>query len=165
MDNRNDQDNRENWENPRDNWNNWQEEQEKKNWDHWNSNASNSSYYNQPTHKPYDQGFSIASRILGLLSLTLGCCGISIPLGALGILFAMLCYRKGRSMNSNARMGLYLSVFGLVYGIVMIIYTIFVQLPAMLQNPAYVNQMNQLYQMLFGMDFEEFMQMYYGSSI
>ncbi len=132
-------------------------------WDRWNSSAANSSYHNQPTHTPYDQGFSIASLVLGLLSTTLGCCGISLPLGALGILFALLCYRKGKRMNSNARFGLYLSIFGCVYGIGMMIYTIFVQLPAMLQDPAYVNQLNQIYQMLFGMDFQEFIQSFYGT--
>ncbi len=166
MGNLDQQDNqRDGWENPRENWDKWQEEQKKKGWDRWNSNASNSSYYNQPTHKPYDQAFSIASLVLGLLSLTLGCCGISIPLGSLGILFAMLSYRKGKPMNSNSRFGLYTSVFGCVYGIVMIVYTLFVQLPVMLQDPAYVNQMNQLYQMLFGMDFEEFIQLYYGTGL
>lgn len=165
MDNMNQQDHREDWENPRENWDKWQEEQKKKNWDRWNSNASNSSYYNQPTHRPYDQGFSIASLVLGLLSITLGCCRISLPLGALGILFAMLCYCKGKPMNSNARLGLYLSVTGCIYGIVMIVYILFVQLPAMLQDPAYISQMNQLYQMLFGMDFEEFLQTFYGAGL
>lgn len=131
-------------------------------WDRWNSGASSSSYYNQPTHTPYDQGFSIASLVLGLLSTTLGCCGISLPLGALGILFAILCYRRGKHLNSNARFGLCLSVFGCIYGIGIMIYTLFVQLPAMLQDPAYTSQLNQLYQMLFGMDFQEFIQSFYG---
>lgn len=127
-------------------------------WDRWNSNASNSSYYNQPTHTPYDQGFSIASLVMGILSITLGCCGVSLPFGALGILFAILCYRRGKSLNSNARFGLFLSIIGCIYGIVMIVYTFFVRIPALLQDPAYLNQMNQLYQTLFGMDFQEYMQ-------
>ena len=127
-------------------------------WDRWNSNASNSSYYNQPTHTPYDQGFSIASLVMGILSITLGCCGVSIPFGALGILFAVLCYRRGKSLNSNARFGLCISVAGCIYGIVMLVYTFVVRIPALLQDPAYLNQMNQLYQTLFGMDFQEYMQ-------
>ena len=44
----------------------------------------------------------------------------------------------------------------------MILYTLFVQLPAMLQNPDSLNQLNQIYQTLFGMDFQEFLQTYYG---
>lgn len=131
-------------------------------WNRWNSSAANSSYHNQHTHRPYDEAFSIASLVLGLLSVTLGCCGISIPLGALGILFAMLCYRKGKRMNSNARFGLCLSAFGLIYGIALILYSLFIQLPAQLQDPAYMNQLNQMYQTFFGMDFQEFMQSFYG---
>ena len=71
-------------------------------WDRWNSNASNSSYYNQPTHRPYNQGFAIASLVLGLLSVTLGCCGLSIPLGAMGILL-----RRG-NLSAPGRPGPYL---------------------------------------------------------
>lgn len=134
-------------------------------WDRWNSGASSSSYYNQPTHTPYDQGFSIASLILGLLSATLGCCGISLPLGALGILFAVLCHRKGKPMNSNARFGLCLSVFGCVYGIGFMIYSLFVQLPAMLQDPSYLNQLNQITQAFYGMDFEQLLQSLYGTGL
>ena len=62
-------------------WNNWNQKDQGQ-WDRWDSSASNSSYYNQPTHRPYNQGFAIASLVLGLLSVTLGCCGLSIPLGA-----------------------------------------------------------------------------------
>ncbi len=134
-------------------------------WNRWNSSAENSSYHNQRTHRPYDEGFAIASLVLGLLSVTLGCCGISIPLGALGILFASLCYRRGKRMNGNARFGLCLSVFGLIYGMVLILYSLFVQLPAMLQDPAYMNQLNQLYRTFFGMDFQEFMQSFYGVNL
>ncbi len=132
-------------------------------WDRWDSNASNSSYYNQPTHTPYDQGFSIASLVMGILSVSLGCCGMSLPFGALGILFALLCYRKGKRLNGNARFGLYLSIFGCVYGAGVMIYSL-LQLPAMLKDPTYVNQLNQLYQSLFGMDFEEFIQSFYGGA-
>ena len=141
------------WENARENWDKWQEQEDKKHWDHWDSNASHSSYYNQPTHTPYDQNFSIAALICGILSVTLGCCGLSLPLGALGILFAVLCSRKGKRMNNNCRMGLYLSVFGCIYGVV----TVFRQI-AVLQDPAYWEQLNQMYKNFYGMDLQEMMQ-------
>lgn len=141
--------------------NNWNQNNNEQ-WDRWNSGTSNSSYHNQPTHRPYDQAFSIASLVLGLLSTTMGCCGLSIPLGALGILFAILCYRKGKRLNSNARFGLCLSIVGCVYGIGILIYALFVEIPAMLQNPASLQQLDQMYQMFFGLDFKEFMQQYYG---
>lgn len=112
------------WENARENWEKWEEQQAKKNWDKWNSDASHSSYYNQPTHPPYDQGFSIASVICGLLSITLSCCPLSLPLGAMGILFASLCSRKNRPLYGNSRMGLYMSIFGCIYGSVNLIYLV-----------------------------------------
>lgn len=133
---------REGWENARENWDKWQQEQERKNWDKWDSNASHSSYYNQPTHPPYDQGFSIATLVCGLLSITLGCCYLSLPIGALGILFAVLCSRRNKPLNSNCRMGLYLSIFGCIYGIVSLIYTILKSI----QNPAFLQQMQQIYE-------------------
>ena len=86
-------------------------------WDRWNSNSSNSSYYNQPTHEPYGLRFSYASCALGLLSISLGCCGLSLPLGALGMVFALLVYRKGQRLNNTARLGLIMSSTGFAFGI------------------------------------------------
>lgn len=140
--NQNEQDNQQNdWENARENWDKWQEEQKKKDWDKWDSNASHSSYYNQPTHPPYDRGFSMASMVCGVLSATLGCCYLSIPFGAMGILFAVLCRRRNKPLNANCRMGIYLSVFGLLYGIFALWY-LFSHEMAQLQYPVYLNQLN-----------------------
>lgn len=133
---------RDGWENARENWVKWQEQQEKKDWDKWDSNASHSSYYNQPTHTPYDQGFSIAAIVCGLLSITLGCCSLSLPLGAMGILFAVLCSRKNKPLNSNCRMGLYLSIFGCIYGTVTLIYLIVKNM----NDPTFLQQLNQMYE-------------------
>ena len=107
-----------------DNWNSRNNKSDNGQWDRWNSNASNSSYYNQPVHKPYGQSFSLASFILGLLSITLGCCGFSLPLGALGILFALLVYRKGRRLNSTAKSGLVLSCIGTFIGLCALLYVL-----------------------------------------
>lgn len=133
---------RDGWENARENWDKWQEQQKKKDWDKWDSNASHSSYYNQPTHTPYDQGFSIAAIVCGLLSITLGCCSLSLPLGAMGILFAVLCSRKNKPLNSNCRMGLYLSIFGCIYGTVTLTYLIVKNM----NDPAFLQQLNQMYE-------------------
>ena len=99
-------------------------------WDKWNSNASNSSYYNQPVHRPYGQIFSIASAVCGLLSL-MTCCTIvlSLPLGALGLLFAVLAYRKGRKTSNICVTGITLSCIGLAAAAALIVYS-FVMLPA-----------------------------------
>lgn len=134
-------------------------------WDRWNSNASHSSYYNQPTHRPYGQAFIIASLVCGLLSITIGFCGIALPLGALGILFAMLVYRKGKRLDNTCKAGLILSSLGCGMGILLIIY-IRILTPLLLQqelrNPAARQQMEYVYDALFqnstGIDFQEYIQ-------
>lgn len=132
------------------------------NWDRWNSSASNNSYYNQPTHRPYGQGFLIASMICGVLSVTACCTGVlSLPLGALGILFALLTYRRGKKMSGSAMTGLVFSVMGIITGVSMLIYS-FAMLPAMLQDPVFRNQVDVMTEQLYGMDFAEFMEEYYG---
>lgn len=130
--------------------------------DRWNSSASNSSYYNQPTHRPYGQGFIIASMICGILSVTACCTGIlSLPLGALGIIFALLTYRKGKRMNGSALTGIMLSTMGIVTGISMLIYS-FVTLPRMMQDPFFRSQVDSITEQMYGMNFAEFLREYYG---
>ena len=135
------------------------------NWDRWDSNASNSSYYNQPTHKPYGQGFLTASCLCGFLSVTMCCTGaLSLPIGALGILFALLAYRKGKKLASQAVVGIVLSTVGMLSGIALIIYS-FVTLPEMLQNEAFRSQVDTVTEQMYGMDFAEFMEEFYGYTI
>ena len=132
--------------------------------DRWNSNASNSSYYNQPTHRPYGQTFSIATAICGLLAMTTSCTIIlSLPLGALGILFAVLAHRTKKKMNTTCVTGIALSCVGLVSAVSMIVYS-FVMLPSLMENEAFRNQVNAVSQQLYGMDFDVFMEETYGYS-
>ena len=134
-------------------------------WDKWNSNAANSSYYNQPTHRPHGQGFTMASVTCGILSITTCCTGIlPLPLGALGILFAVLVYRKGKTLNSACVMGITTSCIGIAVGLMMTVYT-FVMLPVFLKNEAFRSQFDNLTQQMYGMDFEEFLKEYYGYTI
>lgn len=126
-------------------------------WDRWNSSSANSSYYNQPVHKPYGQSFSLASFILGVLSVTLGCCGISLPLSALGILFALLVYRKGQKLNSTAKSGLVLSCIGALVGVCSIVYVI-LAMPNLMQQMEEWTQLEEQY----GSDsYTEFLERYY----
>lgn len=140
-------------------------------WDRWNSNASNSSYYNQPTHRPYGQGFIFASLVCGLLSTFLGVVLIGLPIGALGILFALLTYRKGKRMDIIAKTGLVTSVLGILFGIVLIVYA-YVSMPIFLQDEAYKARMETFYNAITpsdsDMEFEEFWKTYqdfYGVSV
>jgi len=134
-------------------------------WDRWNSNASNSSYYNQPVHKPYGQSFSTASMVCGIMSITT-CCTVlfTLPLGALGILFALLASRKGKRMNSSCLFGTVCSCIGLVSAGVMLLYS-FAMFPSMMQDEAFRSQFDTVTEQLYGMDFTEFMEEFYGYSI
>lgn len=146
------------------NWNgsNWNGDSGKR--DRWNSNASDSSYYNQPTHRPYGQTFSIASAVCGLLAMTTSCTIVlSLPLGALGILFAVLAHRTKKKMNTTCLMGIALSCVGLVTALSMIVYS-FLTLPSMMQNESFRGQINAVTQQLYGMDFDEFLEEAYGYS-
>lgn len=132
-------------------------------WDKWNSSASNNSYYNQPTHSPYKgRGFEYAALICGLISVTVTCTGVlSLPLGALGILFAILTYRAGKKMSPVSKAGIWLSCTGLVLAVAMTVFT-FATLPARMKDPAFRNQLNIMYEQMFGMNFEEFMKENYN---
>ena len=57
-------------------------------------------------------GFSTASMTAGTLSLFFLVSGLSFPVGALGILFALLS-RKGDKMDPQAKLGCILSIIGL----------------------------------------------------
>ena len=133
-------------------------------WDRWNSNASHNSYYNQPTHRPYGQTFAIASLVCGLLSVTVGFCGIALPLGALGIIFAVLVRRKGKKTNSTAQAGLVLSSTGAILGaVILVLYLLFMPLllKQQLSNDNTRQQMEAIYNSLwknsFDMEFEEYL--------
>lgn len=138
---------------------------DRESWDKWNSNASNSSYYNQPTHRPYGQSFSLASGICGILSVT-ACCAVivSLPLGALGILFAALAHRKGKKMNNICAIGAISSCVGIACATVLIIYS-FVMMPVFMKNEVFRSQFDMMTEQMYGMDFAEFMEEFYGYTI
>ena len=107
----------------------------------------------------------MASVTCGILSITTCCTGIlPLPLGALGILFAVLVYRKGKKLNSACVMGITTSCLGIAVGLMMTIYS-FAMLPALLKNEAFRSQFDTLTQQMYGMDFEEFMEEFYGYTI
>ncbi len=123
-------------------------------WDRWDSNASNSSYYNQPTHKPYGQAFITASLVCGFLSITLSC-AIPFVVSALGILFALLTYRKGKKMVHAARMGLTLCIIGFAFQFVVIT----VNVVSLLRDPEkYENTYRQYFEENTGIDYDRLLE-------
>lgn len=104
-------------------------------------------------------GLFAASRICGLISMTLGifavttCClgYLSIPIGALGILFAMLSRRYGQPMPASCKTGLMLSVAGLVIGCILMILHIYTTIT----NPTfweYMQEVMEMYEEVYGIE-------------
>ncbi len=134
-------------------------------WDRWNSNSSQNSYYNQPTHSPHKgRGFEYAAFICGLVSISFTCSGFfSLPVGALGILFALLTYRKGKKMQQLSKAGLWLSCTGILFTLILVVIS-FATITANMKDENFRNMINTMYEQILGVDFEEFMESAYGVS-
>lgn len=96
--------------------------------------------------------FATAALIMGILSLTMTFSGLSFILAPLGILFAVLS-RKEEPMESPAKIGMGLSVAGLILGFIMVIIATF-SLIQFTTNGTLQN--NETYQEFY----EEFMEEY-----
>ena len=65
-------------------------------------------------------GFSVTALIMGICSLVFVCCGGGLVLGSLGIIFALLS-RGSESMDTQAKVGLGLSIGGFAFSIIVLI--------------------------------------------
>lgn len=83
-------------------------------------NTGNQPNYGYHPQRPAANTMAIASLVMGILSVVLLCCGFSFFFGALGILFALLS-RKDSPMESQAKVGLGLSIGGTVVGLLLLI--------------------------------------------
>ena len=94
------------------------------------------------------QAFDTASLVMGTISLILLCTGIlSIPAGALGILFSMLGKKPGAKRSQRGRYGLALSAIGMTAGIIVVSITII----WFCTDPSAVEQIKNMYD-AYGME-------------
>ena len=106
---------------------------------------------------PRMKGLSIASLVCGICSLVLCCTGLlSIPAGALGILFALLTRKRGQRMNNMCVAGIWLSCVGLALGIFITVSSIV----TIFTDPSYLNMLDQMYREMYGVGIDEFWQSY-----
>ena len=91
-------------------------------------------------------GFSTASMTAGTLSLFFLVSGLSFPVGALGILFALLS-RKGDKMDPQAKLGCILYIIGHCLGIAFFFYA---AVRVYQFFPDLIHQYHQLYEMFQG---------------
>lgn len=128
----------------------------------WNNGYNNNNIYGSYNNAGYPvrqktSGFSIASLTLGIASIVTCCFGVlSIPLGALSILFAILSRRKNSGMPGMSIAGICTSIFGMLLGGFLLFYVM-----QGIYNPNFREKyLDPLYENAYGMDFEEFMERY-----
>lgn len=102
------------------------------------------------------QAFSIAALAFGVISLITFFTGI-VPLfaGGMGLIFAALSRRKGMALTGAGRVGLYLSVIGIVFGATLLLYAYYTVLLPMMNDPEFYDTMNLYYQNNFGISLDE----------
>ena len=90
----------------------------------WNTHNQPGGYYSDyPPRRSSGGPMVTASLVMGILSIVLMCCGLSYVFGALGIIFALLS-RKDGPMDSQAKIGIGLSIAGSVIGIVIVAFAV-----------------------------------------
>lgn len=70
---------------------------------------------------PSRNGLAVTSMVLGILSLMMILMGLALPVGALGIITALLSRGSGE-MNRHAKIGLAVSLLAIALGFCVLIY-------------------------------------------
>ena len=117
-----------------------------------------------PIIRSYDpqrnNAFSVASVVFGVLSIIFLCTGIfAIPMGALGLIFVALTYRRGSGMPPMSTVGLALSLLGLLVGIIVTVWVLVTTVIPMMTDPGYFEKMNEMYKSQFGIDLSQYYNM------
>ncbi len=110
--------------------------------------------YTTPKHQSM-RSFGAAATICGILSLTLACCGLSIPFAAAGLLFTILAERRVGPRDGLLTVSKVFNIVGLAVGIFVLVYFC-----TQLSNPEFMAQLNATSQALYGMDFQEMLNAY-----
>ncbi len=118
--------------------------------------------YRQNPPAPRRNPFAIVSLVLGIGSLLTICTGfLPLPMGALGILFAVLSYRRGRRLDSMALTGAVTSCVGLLFSLVLY-GMVFAMLPSLLRDPEYRDMLNRYSESLYGESYDDMFEDAYG---
>lgn len=118
--------------------------------------------YRQNPPAPRRNPFTVASLILGICSLASMCTAIlPLPLGALGILFAILSYRKGQRMDTMAIAGISTSCVGLAFS-VLFYGVVFATIPSLMRDPEYRKMLDRYSESMYGVSYDELFERAYG---
>lgn len=108
--------------------------------------------------QPKKNSFATAALVMGILSL-LTLCTVIGPLvfGSLGIIFGILSRRPGQKTAAEAVAGIVTSIIGCVISLIFVV-LVFVASFSMLTNPEYREQINQMYEDMYGYSLDEMME-------
>lgn len=102
--------------------------------------------------KPRSSGMATAAMILGILALISGCCiYLSIPLGALGILLAILSKGSDKTYSPASKAGLLVSVMALVITVSMTAVTLISNWD-LIQSGTFQQQLEDILEYYYGED-------------
>ena len=100
------------------------------------------STYNNYNPDKGRHSFEMASLVMSIIAMVLLCTGIlSIPAGALGILFAILSRRENTPMSSMARTALILSAVSMIFGAMITVASIY----TVMTDPTALDEVRELY--------------------
>ncbi len=117
----------------------------------------NNDYYTQPAPPKKSSGLAIASMTCGIVSLIACCVGLSLPLGALAILFAILSRRKGQPVPAMSVAGIVTGAIGLLMGILLYIFSLFIW-----QDPQFQKEVYSSFEEVYGEEMADTMSEIYG---
>ncbi len=118
---------------------------------------------NSDYQKPYygsdkESSFASAALFMGILAI-LSAYTIVFPIlfGCLGLLFAHLAKRRRRPLPGNASIGVTTAIIGIFLSVVIFI-TNLIQLPTMLKDSEFRQELNTSYEAVFGQSFDELLE-------
>lgn len=108
--------------------------------------------------QPKKNTFATAALVMGILSLVSLCTVIGpLVFGSLGIIFAILSREQGQKTATEALIGVVTSTIGCAISILLIVVSLIVSI-RMLANPASREQLNQMYEDVYGYSLDEMME-------
>ena len=108
----------------------------------------------QVVPKQDPNGLSLTALILGICSLVFICCGGGIVLGALGIIFALLSRGAGM-MNSQAKVGLGLSIGALALSIIIVPIMLVTYAATLFSSPDFKEQFDRAFERSYNKTYNE----------
>lgn len=101
--------------------------------------------------------FTTAAFVCGILAITLSCLYLSLPLGALGLIFVTLNLRRNTPIDRPTQYALCFNVSACIYGAYGL-FRLYQRVQLLLSDPTYLEQLNKLYQTMYDTNMQNILQ-------